>query len=187
MKKTILFVSAAIVALTFAACGGQGGSNNENGEDTAAVAVVQDTTAQATEAVEAVEAVEEETTLNASLLGKYSNHNDPLIDLEVSDKYGTYGERKGYGYVSASNEYFETDFILVFTSITPDGNNIKVHYNKLEMSFEGGDPDDLGAEDAGEWVEQKVGEGDLTLIPAGAGKVKIDSKEGRIKNKVLSK
>ena len=32
-----------------------------------------------------------------------------------------------------------------------------------------------------------VGEGDLVLIPVAGGKVKIDSKEARIKNKVLSK
>ena len=184
MKKTILFLSAALVALTFAACGGQGG-NNESGEDSLAATAQQDTTAVAETAPEA-EAVEAEPVLNASLLGKYSNNNDPTIDLQVSDKYGTYNDNKGYGYVQAANEFYEYDFNLVITSVTPDGDNIKVHYNKMESYCEG-DPDDMGGEDAGEWVTQKVGEGDLTIIPAGAGKIKIDSKEKRINGKVLSK
>lgn len=125
-------------------------------------------------------------TLNTSLLGMWSNNTDPNILMVVSDKFGDHDGRKGYGYVAAANEYYEYDFILVITSVTPDGDNIKVHYDKMESYCEG-DPDDYDSEDAGEWVEKKVGEGDLTLIPQAGGKVKIDSKEKRIKNKVLSK
>ena len=125
-----------------------------------------------------------EATLNKALLGKWSNNDDPLIYLELSDKKGTYCEQKGcYGYLTASNEYYETDFTLVFTSLTPDGDNIKVHYNEMATSFTG-DPDDPDSEC--EMVTEKVGEGDLTLIPQG-GKVKIDSKKARIKNKVIGK
>lgn len=103
----------------------------------------------------------------------------------MSDKYGTYDEQKGYGYVSAYVEY-EPAFTLVFTSLTPDGDRILVHYNKMETYMEGGDPDDLGGEDYGEWVTRKAGEGDLTLIPAN-GRLKIESRESLIKNKTLHK
>ena len=126
----------------------------------------------------------EEATLNKALFGKWSNNADPLIYMELSDKKGTYCEQKGcYGYLTASNEYYETDFTLVFTSLTPDGDNIKVHYSELATSFTG-DPDDPDGEC--EMVTKKVGEGDLTLIPQ-SGKVKIDSKMARIKNKVIGK
>ena len=125
-----------------------------------------------------------EPTLNKALLGKWSNNADPLIYLELSDKKGTYCEQKGcYGYLTASNEYYETDYTLVFTSLTPDGDNIKVHYSEMVTSFTG-DPDDPDGEC--EMVTEKVGEGDLTLIPQG-GKVKIDSKKTRIKKKVIGK
>ena len=130
----------------------------------------------------------EEATLNTALFGKFSNNNDPVIDLELSQTVKKFDVGRGYGYIQASNEYFEYDFTLVFTSITPDGDNIRVHYDKMESYFEGGDPDDFDVEGAeGEWKEVKAGEGDLVLIPVAGGKVKIDSKEARIKNKVLSK
>ena len=127
-----------------------------------------------------------EATINTALMGRWSNNNDPSIYMVLAEKSGTYDEHKGYGYLTAANEYYEYDFILVFTAITPDGDNIKVHYNKME-SYCTGDPDDYDSEGAGEWVEEKVGEGDLTVIPQSGGKVKIDSTEKRIKNKLLSK
>lgn len=146
-----------------------------------------------TEAAPASDAAEEataeqpkEATINTALLGRWSNNNDPSIYMVLADKSGTYDERKGYGYVTAANDFYEYDFILVFTAVTPDGDNIKVHYNKME-SYCTGDPDNYDNEDAGEWVEKKVGEGDLTVIPQPGGKVKIDSTEKRIKNKLLSK
>lgn len=123
--------------------------------------------------------------LYSFMSGTWSNNTDPGIHMVLSEKFGTYDDRKGYGYLIAYNEYFEPDFTLVFTSLEPDGDKIKVYYNKME-SYCTGDPDDLGNEDAGEWVEKKVGTGTLTLIPQ-SGKVKIDSKEKRISNKVLSK
>lgn len=122
--------------------------------------------------------------LNASLLGRWSNNNDPVIDMVLADKKGKYDDIEGMGYVRAANEYFEYDFTLVFTSITPDGENIKVHYNKMESQFDGNPEDEDGG---GEWKEVKIGEGDLTLIPQGEGKVKIESTEQRIKNAVLYK
>ena len=144
--------------------------------------IVADDAEQAPEAEEVKE--EKPESLNTDLLGKWSNNNDPVIDLVVSDKIKDYDGKKGYGYIDASNEYFEMDFKLVFTSVTPDGDNIKVHYQKFEMQFTG-DPDDFDSE--GTYEEVKVGEGDLTLIPAGPGKLKIDSKESRIKNATLFK
>ena len=172
-------VSAAMVVLAFAACGGQGGNNGENA-DSIAVGAQADSAAVAEDAAEAAPAV-----LNADLLGKWSNNNDPVIDMVVADKMGNYDDNKGFGYITAANEYFEYDFLLVFTSVTPDGDNIKVHYKKLESYFTG-DPDSYDDE-GGEWVTKTVGEGDLTLIPQGAGKVKIDSQEKRINKTVLSK
>jgi hypothetical protein len=180
MKKTFLMVSAAIVALAFVACGGQGGNKDENAGDSAALA------AQADSAAVVEDAAPADAVLNADLLGKWSNNNDPAIDMFVADKLGNYDDNKGFGYIMAANEYFEYDFLLVFTSVTPDGDNIRVHYNKLE-SFFTGDPDNYDSEDGGEWVSKTVGEGDLTLIPQGAGKVKIDSQEKRINKTVLSK
>lgn len=125
-----------------------------------------------------------EATLNTALFGSWSNNNDPNIYMVLAEKFGTYDERKGYGYLSAANDYYEYDFLLVFTSITPDGDNIKVHYDKME-SYCTGDPDDYDSES--EWVEEKAGEGDLILIPQAGNKLKIDCPEKRIKNKVLSK
>jgi len=146
-----------------------------------------------TEAVPAADAAEnapaeqpKEATINKALLGRWGNNSDPSIYMVLAEKSGTYDERKGYGYLTAANEYYEFDFLLVFTSITPDGDNIKVHYNKME-SYCTGDPDSYDSEDAGEWVEEKVGEGDLIVIPQAGGKVKIDCTEKRIKNKLLSK
>lgn len=126
----------------------------------------------------------EAATLNNELLGKWCNNNDPVINMVVSDKNGDYDGNKGYGYIEASNEYFEMDYKLVFTSLTPDGDNIKVHYNKMEMQFTG-DPDDYDSE--GTYEEVKAGEGDLTLSPAGSNKLKISSKEKRINNATLYK
>ena len=175
-----------VATIAFVACTGQGGSKSEKTEDSATVAISIDSTVQDISGqAETAETAPTGAALNSALFGKWSNNDDPLIYLVLKEKNGTYDGRKGYGYLTASNEYYETDFILVFTSIAPDGENIKVHYNKLE-SYCTGDLDDFGNEDAGEWVEEKVGEGDLTIIPQG-NKVKIDSSEKRIKNKVLSK
>jgi hypothetical protein len=183
MKKTFIFMSVAITALTFAACAGQGNSKSENNEDSVTVAATQDSASVNEEVAE--EATVAEPVLNASLFGKWSNHNDPMIYMVLAETKGTYDGYKGFGYLAASNDYYENEFTLVFTSLTPDGDNIKVHYNKME-SYNTGDPDDLGGDDYGEWVEEKVGEGDLVLTPQG-NKVKIQSKESRIKNATLSK
>lgn len=179
MKKTIVMVSVAIVALTFAACGGTG-SKDESAGDSTALAAQTDSVAAVEEDAPAV------ATLNANLLGKWSNNNDPTIDMVVADKLGTYDDNKGFGYITASNEFYEYDFLLVFTSVTPDGDNIRVHYKKIESVFTG-DPDNYDSEEGGEWVTKTVGEGDLTLKPQGAGKVTIDSQEKRINKTVLSK
>lgn len=173
-------MSAAVLALAFAACGGSGGSKDENAGDSTVLAAQADSTAAVEETSPSV------TTLNANLLGKWSNNNDPTIDMVVADKLGTYDDNKGFGYITASNEFYEYDFLLVFTSVTPDGDNIRVHYKKIESVFTG-DPDNYDSEDGGEWVTKTVGEGDLTLMPQGAGKVKIDSQEKRINKTVLSK
>lgn len=181
MKK-ILFLSVA--AAMMVACGGKS-EKNESATDS--LAVNQDSVAAVVEAEEAEVAeapAAEEPVLNADLLGKWSNNNDPVIDLKVTDKYGTYNDYKGYGYVQASNEYFELDFNLVFTELIPDGDKIRVKYNKMESYFTG-DPDDPDAD--GEWVTKKTGSGELTLVPAGAKKLKIESREKRINNKTLYK
>ncbi|MBQ8968200.1 MAG: hypothetical protein IJ064_00495 [Bacteroidaceae bacterium] len=193
MKKTIsnLAVAAGMaMVLCLTSCGGNGskGSEGEALTDTLATEnlqeQIQDETTEA--AAEESTTAEESATLNSALLGRWTNGGDgDAITLVVSDKYGTYDEQKGYGYVSATVEY-EPAFTLVFTSLTPDGDRIRVHYNKMETYMEGGDPDDLGAEDYGEWVTRKAGEGDLTLIPVN-GKLKIDSRESLIKNKTLHK
>lgn len=123
------------------------------------------------------------TTLNKALFGNWSDGGDGTgINMELNEKQSTYEGRKGYGILSASIEY-EPIFTLVFTSLTPDGDNIKVHYDQM-VSYLDGDPDDPDGEC--EWVTEKKGEGDLTLIPQGK-KVKIDSKDKDIKNKVLSR
>ena len=180
MKKTIVMVSVAIVALAFAACGGQAGSKDESAGDSTALAAQTDSVAAVEEDAPAV------ATLNAALLGKWSNNVDPTIDMVVADKLGTYDDNKGFGYITAANEFYEYDFLLVFTSVTPDGDNIRVHYKKIESVFTG-DPDNYDSEEGGEWVTKTVGEGDLTLKPQGAGKVKSDSQEKRINKTVLSK
>lgn len=164
------------------ACGGQS-AKNESEADSLALGG-DSVVAEAEEEVAAEEAVVEEPVLNADLFGKWSNRNDPGIDMTVSDKYGTYDDYKGYGFVRAANEYFEYDFTLVFTELTPDGDKIRVKYNKLDIVFTG-DPDDPDSE--GTWETKKVGSGELTLVPAGAKKVKIESSERRIKGATLYK
>ena len=216
MKKTIsnLTVAAGVaMALCLTSCGGNGSKGSEGDaladtlsaenlqeqaqDETTKAAAAEEAketkeTEEAEEVKEAEEAKEESTTaeesatLNTALLGRWTNGGDgDAITLVVSDKYGTYDEQKGYGYVSAFVEY-EPVFTLVFTRLTPDGDRILVHYNKMETYMEGGDPDDLGGEDYGEWVTRKAGEGDLTLIPAN-GRLKIESRESLIKNKTLHK
>lgn len=122
-------------------------------------------------------------TLNKALFGNwYVEANSTSVSIELKENLGTYEGQKGYGTLSAYVE-FEPAFTLVFTSLTPDGDNIKVHYYQMVTDFTG-DIDDPDSE--GEWVTEKRGEGDLTLIPQGK-KMKIDSKDPTIKGKVLSK
>lgn len=184
--KTMKTIWSVALALTLVACGGQTGKD-ANGADSTGVAEASDTVAQSVPVAEdqvAEEPVAEEAVLNADLLGKWSNNNDPNIYMRVSDKYGTYDDHKGYGYLSAANEYFETDYTLVFKGVAPEGDRIVVSYDKLEQYFDG-DPDDYDSE--GQWVTKKVGSGKLTLVPAGARKLKIESGEKRIKGAVLYK
>ncbi|MBQ8969517.1 MAG: hypothetical protein IJ064_07295 [Bacteroidaceae bacterium] len=199
MKKTIsnlAVVAGMAMALCLTSCEGNGSKGSEGealadtllAEDQQVTAEQEQAQSEATE-VAAAETVtaEEPAALNTALLGHWTNGGDgDAIALVVSDKYGTYDGNKGYGYVSATVEY-EPAFTLVFTSLTPDGDRIRVHYNKMETYYEGGgDPDDFGAEDYGEWVTRKAGEGDLTLIPAN-GRLKIESRENLIRNKTLHK
>ena len=192
MKKVLFILPLFAVALMWS-CGG-----SAQGEQSGTDSLAQDSTAVFADenvgesldetVAETEEAQEDNATLNAALFGKFSNNNDPVIDLELSQTVKKFDAGRGYGYIIAANEYFEYDFTLVFTSITPEGDNIRVHYDKMESYFEGGDPDDYDSpENEGEWKVAKAGEGDLVLIPVAGGKVKIDSKEARIKNKVLSK
>ncbi|MBO4613201.1 MAG: hypothetical protein J5671_08565 [Bacteroidaceae bacterium] len=177
MKK-IFFLSVAVVLMT--ACGGQS-AKEVSGADSLSV-LGDSVVAEAEPLVE--EAVAEEATLNADLLGKWSNNNDPVIEMTVSDKIGKFEDWKGYGLLKAANEYFEYDFILVFTSVVPDGDNIRVSYNKMSQEFDG-DPDDPDGE--GQWITKKVGSGEMILVPAGAKKLKINSSDKRIRNAVLYK
>lgn len=186
MKKTILLSMATMLMM---ACGGQS-SNTEGSTDSLAVSgdsalaeskavnepVAGDSVAEGPVVVEPV--------LNADMFGKWNNRKDPNISMTLSDKYGTYDGNKGYGYLSASNEYFENEYNLVFTSITPDGDKIHVKYNKME-SYYNGDPDDPDGEM--ELVTRKAGSGELTLVPAGVGKLKIESSEKLIRNATLYK
>lgn len=131
----------------------------------------------------------EEGVLNKSLMGLWVNNDEASVMLELSDTYKTFDAGKGYGYVLAANEYYEYDFKLVFTSISPDGDNIKVKYDEIESYFEGegdGYHDNYDDEVDGEWKEKKIGSGELTLQPQGS-KMKIISSKKRISNKVLQK
>ena len=189
MKKTIFFSLTAVLIM---ACGGQSGKTDGS---TDSLAGGGDSAVAEAKAVEetsvADDSVADEPVLNVALLGRWSNNNDPGIDIRLSDKYGTYsgngtyGSNKGYGYLEASNEYFEYDFALLFTAITPDGDNIRVKYDKYETYYEGGE---IGDDDSEfECVTKKVGSGELTLVPVGTGKLKIESNEKRIRNTILFK
>lgn len=189
MKK--LF-GTALLALCMTACGNQTQSETDAADSLANDAPLTETAAQGDAATD--EAVAEETqaeevadVLNLDLMGNWSNNDDPSVSLALSDKVKNQEGHQGYGILSAYNEYYENEFTLIITSIKPEGNSIRASYDKYEMSFEGGDPDDLGAEDYGEWTEEKVGTGSLLLVPSGAGKLKVDSKEGRLRNVTLYK
>jgi len=166
----MFFVATLLTGL--AACTGAKQQGEAEGDDSLAVAELTEETAEA-----------DAPKFNAKLFGTWNNNADPNINMVLAEIKGNYDGNKGYGYLSASNEYFEIDLTLVFTSIEPDGDNIKVHYDEMQNTFTG-DPDDFDSE--GEWVTEKVGEGEITVIPQGA-KVKLDSKLSRIKNAVLTK
>ena len=121
---------------------------------------------------------------NLSLNGQWSNNADPNISMRLSDKYGNYDGYQGYGYLTAANEAFELDFILQFTAVTPDGKNMKVKYDQLEVDY-GGDPDDMDAEVTIE--KKKVGEGELTVVGIDQKQVRLISQQQRINNVVLTK
>ena len=182
MKKILSMTFAAILLMAgLVACTGGKQQNEAEATDSLQTATEVATDAEQSEEAEAKEP--EEAKLNAALFGKWYNESDGTsISMTLAEKQGNYDGNKGYGYLSAFIDY-EPAYTLVFTSLTPDGDNIKVHYNIMVTSFTG-DPDDFDSE--GEMVTEKTGEGDLTLIPQG-GKVKIDSKDRDIKNKVLSK
>ena len=188
MKKTILFSLAAVLIM---ACGSQ--SNKTEGSTDSLAVGVDSTIAEAKAVAEtsvAEEPVVKEPVLNVDLLGKWSNNNDPVIDIKLSDKYGSYsgngsyGSNKGYGYLEAANEYFEYDFCLLFTALTPDGDKIRVKYDKYESYYDG----EIGDDDSEfECVTKNIGSGELTLVPVGTGKLKIESNEKRIRNTILFK
>ena len=182
MKKTLSMTFAAILFLAgLAACTGGKQQNEAEATDSLQTATEVATDVEMTEEAETKEA--EAPKLNAALFGNwYADSGDMNISMTLAEKKDTYCGTKGYGMLSVSIQ-FEPAFTYVFTSLTPDGDNIKVHYNIMSEYFTG-DPDDYDSE--GEWVSEKTGEGDLTLMPQGK-KVKIDSKDRNIKNKVLGK
>lgn len=178
MKKVLSLILSGLIIVGLTACtGGKQQTENEAATDSTAVAE-QNTETDDPEVKEA-----EAPKLNAALFGNwYADSGDMNISMTLAEKKDTYCGTKGYGMLSVSIQ-FEPAFTYVFTSLTPDGDNIKVHYNIMSEYFTG-DPDDYDSE--GEWVSEKTGEGDLTLMPQGK-KVKIDSKDRNIKNKVLGK
>ena len=190
MKKIF---GTVLLALCVTACG-----NKTQGEATEADSLTNDTTTA--EAVAVDETATDETAaneataaateaeagvLNEALMGGWSNNDDPNVYLSLSAEKKNREGHRGYGLLTASNEYYEIEFKLVITSIEPEGNAIHARYDKYEMAFEG-DPDDLGGE-GGEMVEEKVGTGSLLLVPVSANKLKIGSKEGRLRNVTLYK
>lgn len=187
MKKCYSHALAGLLFAGLTACnGGKQQTETDTAADSTTVEVQATETAQATDAAPAAEAkaqAAETPKLNAALFGSWSNFDDPGITMKLAEKKGNHDGYNGYGYLTASNEYYEIDFTLIFTSLTPDGDNIKVHYEQMD-SYIDGDPDD--PDSPCEMVMNKVGEGDLTLIAQGS-RVKIDCKEQRIKNKVLSR
>lgn len=189
MKKILSLILSGLIIVGLTACtGGKQQTETEAATDSTAVAE-QTTVAEQNTETEKPEVKEPEVqepakpVLNKALFGEwYVEIDDTSISMELNEKQDTYQGQKGYGSLSAYIQY-EPSFTLVFTSLTPDGDNIKVHYDKMDQYFNG-DPDDYDS--PCELVTEKVGSGDLTLIPQGK-KVKIDSKELLIKNKVLSK
>ena len=155
------------MALMLTACGGQSGKNESTSDSLA---------------------LNEEpapiTGLNADLLGQWDNNNDPNITMMVSDKYGKFNDWQCYGYLQAANEYFEYDYLLIFTNLTPDGDRIRVSYDKMDQQYNG-DLDDFGSE--GQCETKKVGSGELTLVPAGDNKLKIEGGDERLKDVSLYK
>lgn len=118
----------------------------------------------------------ESASLNNTLMGRWSNNNDPTIEMVLAAEQGDHDGIQGMGYLLAANEYFEYDLKLVFKNLTADGNNIRVSYDKIEQTY--ADPDDPdSAADAG---EKKIGEGELTVVALGSGKAKIESSESRL-------
>lgn len=163
MKK-FLFLSM-VAAMMLTACGGQSGKN-ENAADSLALS----------------EEPAPITGLNADLLGQWDNNNDPNISMMVSDKYGKFNDWKCYGYLQAANEYFEYDYLLIFTNLIPDGDRIRVCYDKMEQQYDG-DPDDPDGE--GQWVTKKVGSGEFILVSTGDKKLKIEGGDKRIEDVTL--
>lgn len=120
--------------------------------------------------------------LDTSLFGRWNNQNDPQVSMVLSRELAEADGIDGVGYLDASNEYYETEFRLKFKTHQPEGNNILITYDKLEMEYTG-DPDDYDSDV--EVVEHVTGQGELTIIPQGDDKVKIKSSEARINGAVL--
>ena len=189
MKKTFLLLSVATAMMCASCGGGQTAGNNDETDSLSKTEQTDGTTGETngtTEDANGDADSAENVDINNDLLGEWGNNEDPGITMVLSDKSKNYNGRKGYGYVEASNEYYMTDFILVFKSITPDGKNIKVHYDKIAIDFY--EEGEIGADDyVGKTTEQHVGEGDLTIVDIGGNKLKLESSESRLKNKILYK
>ena len=120
--------------------------------------------------------------LNTSLFGRWNNRNDPQVNMVLSRELAEADGVDGVGYLDASNEYYETEFRLKFKTHQPEGDNIVIAYDKIEIEFTG-DPDDYDSDV--EIIERVTGHGELTIIPQGDDKVKIKSSEARINGTVL--
>lgn len=170
MRPT-LHVPADAIAAYETAFRGYGKVVADNGDDTADAADApdagpQDGTAQP----------------NPALMGRWSNNNDPVIEMVLAAEQGDHDGYEGMGYVQAANEYFEYDLVLVIKSITPEGDNLRLTYDKMEQTY--ADPDDPEGEPGG---SRKVGEGQLTVVVSGPGKCKLESTEKRLNGVTLTK
>lgn len=177
MKKTFFFLSVA-AAMTFSFCGERAEESNAVVNSLAAEKpdCLMQPDEEAGIAARRDEVKEGAAKINTSLLGVWDDSAESgmtyaSIIMELSDNLYEYMGKECYGTLMTLNvdENFEREYVLVFKFIAPDGDNIKVHYEKL----------------VGEIGDEVAGEGDLIIVALGNNKARLDCREPLLKNKLL--
>lgn len=184
MKKLSFYAILMALAFVVVSCGADNKSKRSSSSEADEEMVDEEEDDEAIDEEEEDDALEE---LNSSLLGNWSNNQDPNVEMHLYAKRGQYDDIYGFGYMKTYNEFFEPEYTYVFAGLEADGDNIIVTYDKREMQLTGGDPDNYDSEEAATWEEVTVATGSFTISPDGSRKCSIASGDRRINHMKLFK